>query len=118
MSSPFAAWLQPRLTDSRYFGFIAEDHNGEPVAGVGLMEIDWPPHPSHPDDCRRGYVLNVYVEPQWRGQGIARALMEESDRVFRARKISYAILHATEAGRPLYEQGGWSQTSEMAKQFR
>jgi ribosomal protein S18 acetylase RimI-like enzyme len=117
MSPSFAAWLQPRLEDGRYFGFIAESLDGVPVAGVGLMEIDWPPHPSHPYECRRGYVLNVYVDPSHRGQGIARALMEKSDEAFRERTLSYAILHATDAGRPLYEGLGWSQTSEMAKQF-
>lgn len=117
MLAPFAAWLEPRLADGRYFGFIAEAPGGEAIGGVGLMEIDWPPHPSHPEDARRGYVLNVYVEPRHRGQGVARALMEASDQAFRARAIPYAILHATNAGRPLYERSGWSQTTEMAKQF-
>ena len=117
MSPIFAAWLQPRLEDGRYFGFIAESLDGVPVAGVGLMEIDWPPHPLHPHECSRGYVLNVYVAPSHRGQGIARALMDESDQTFQDRKLSYAVLHATDAGRPLYERIGWSQTSEMAKQL-
>ena len=114
MSPSFATWLRPRLEDGSYFGFIADSSDGKPIAGVGLMEIDWPPHPSHPNDCRRGYVLNLYVDPAFRGRGVARALMERSEQTFRERKIVYAILHATDAGRPLYESSGWSQTSEMA----
>ncbi|MGN6621800.1 MAG: GNAT family N-acetyltransferase [Sphingomonas sp.] len=117
MSPTFAAWLQPRLEDGRYFGFIAEGPDGTPIGGVGLMEIDWPPHPFHPADASRGYVLNVYVASAHRGQGIAQALMVESDRAFRDRNINYAILHATDAGRPLYERIGWTRTSEMAKRF-
>lgn len=114
MAAPFRAWLAPRLVDGRYFGFIAEVQ-GEPVGGVGMMEIEWPPHPLHPTEDRRGYVLNVFVEPLHRKQGIARALMTAAEDEFRRRGISYAILHATAKGMPLYEQGGWLRTSEMAK---
>lgn len=114
MSPSFATWLRPRLEDGRYFGFIADSADGKPIAGVGLMVIDWPPHPSHPTDCRRGYVLNLYVDPAFRGRGVARSLMEKSVQVFREQKIVYAVLHATDDGRPLYESSGWTQTSEMA----
>lgn len=115
MASPFAVWLQPRLADGRYFGFMAEMENGETIGGVGLMEIDWPPHPAHPEDFRRGYVLNVFVEPPYRGRGIARALMEASEKAFQERGVTYAILHSTDAGRPCYEKMNWLLTTEMAK---
>ncbi|MFD1952604.1 GNAT family N-acetyltransferase [Sphingomonas arantia] len=117
MAAPFSAWLQPRLADGRYFGFMAEADDGEAIGGVGLMEIEWPPHPAHPEDCRRGYVLNVFVEPPHRGQGVERALMEASDQAFRDRGIIYAILHSTDAGRPCYERMAWTPTTEMAKRF-
>ncbi|WP_061781464.1 GNAT family N-acetyltransferase [Sphingomonas sanguinis] len=117
MAVPFAAWLGPRLADGRYFGFMAQTGDGEAIGGVGLMEIDWPPHPAHPEDCRRGYVLNVFVEPSYRGQGVARALMEASEAAFQERGVTYAILHSTDAGRPCYEQMDWSPTTEMAKHF-
>ena len=110
----FSEWVAPRLADGRYFGFIAEE-DGEAVAGIGLMEIEWPPHPLHPDSSRRGYVLNVFVKSSHRRKGIARVLMNAADSEFSRRGIVYAILHATEAVRPLYESIGWSKTSEMAK---
>src|SRR5882724_7073237 len=78
-----------------------------------LMEINWPPHPAHPVDDRRGYILNLFVEPEYRGRGVARNLMEASDREFARRGLSYAILHATAMGRPLYERNGWQPTTEM-----
>lgn len=117
MIGPFRHWLAPRLADGRNFGFVAEQMY-EPVGGVGLMEIDWPPHPSHPTDDRRGYVLNVFVEPHKRGQGVALRLMNAAENEFVRRGLTYAILHATEAARPLYERTGWSRTSEMAKLLR
>lgn len=105
MDAPFRAWLEPRLQDGRYFGFIAEN-DGVPVGGVGLIEIDWPPHPLHPTQARRGYVLNVYVDPALRGQGVAGRLMQASDDEFTRRGIVFASLHATEAGAPLYARLG------------
>ena len=42
-------------------------------------------------------------------------LMELGEAEFCKRGVSYGVLHATKMGRPLYEQLGWSATSEMAK---
>ncbi|WP_417432048.1 GNAT family N-acetyltransferase [Kiloniella sp.] len=116
MDVPFRDWLRPRLEDRSYFGFIVENE-GEAIGGIGLMVIDWPPHPSHPQDGRRGYVLNMFVEPDYRGRGVATDLMKAADIEFQRRGIRYAILHATSKGRPLYEHLGWSGTTEMARQY-
>jgi len=110
----FRPWLATRLGDGSYFGYIVED-DGKPIAGIGLMIIEWPPGPSHPTQDKRGYVLNVFVEPSHRKQGIAKALMDRADREFAKRGVAFVVLHATKMGRLLYEQLGWSGTSEMAK---
>lgn len=117
MTEHFRPWLLPRLRDGSYFGFVLEDQ-GRPIAGIGLMLIDWPPHPLHPTQDRRGYVLNVYVEPDYRRRGLARELMRLADAEFARRGVSYCVLHATEQGRPLYRELGWSGTAEMAKVIR
>ncbi len=116
MREPFRVWLRPRIDDGSYFGFVAED-DGESVAGVGLLAIDWPPHSIHPALDRRGYVLNVYVEPTYRRQGIARKLMERAEEELRARGLTFAVLHAADAARPLYESMGWTATAEMSKRL-
>lgn len=114
MTAAFRTWVEPRLNDGSYFGYIAEDR-GAPVAGIGLMIIDWPPHPSHPLEDKRGYVLNVFVEPSHRKQGLGKMLMELGEAEIARRGVSFAVLHATRMGQPLYEQLGWARTSEMAK---
>jgi ribosomal protein S18 acetylase RimI-like enzyme len=116
MTASFRSWLGPRLRDGSYFGSIVEE-GGKAIAGIGLMLIDWPPHPSHPAEDKRGYVLNVYVEPAHRGRGLAKMLMREAEAEFARRGVSFAILHATRMGRPLYEKIGWAQTAEMSKQM-
>jgi predicted acetyltransferase len=60
-------------------------------------------------------VLNVYVEPTHRRRGLAKQLMAMAEAEFARRGVEFAVLHATEAGRPLYQRNGWSQTSEMSK---
>lgn len=117
MTENFREWLKPRLLDGAYFGFVMSE-DGVSVASVGLMLIDWPPHPLHPEQDKRGYVLNVFVEPSHRGRGLAGELMKRADDEFIRRGVSYAVLHATDKGRPLYQKLGWSGTSEMAKAIR
>lgn len=114
MTGAFREWLRPRLATGAYFGWIAALEDQQPVGGVGMMAIDWPPHPSHPLQSARGYILNLFVEPEHRGRGVARALMERTRQEASRRGLDYMILHATEMGRPLYEKLGWRQTSEMS----
>jgi GNAT superfamily N-acetyltransferase len=113
MSAAFRDWLEPRLADGAYFGWIAMD-DSEPIGGLGMMVIDWPPHPSHPTQGARGYILNVFVEPAHRGCGVAKGLMALAMAEGRRRGLQYMILHATAQGRPMYDQLGWAQTSEMS----
>lgn len=113
MTEHFRVWLCRHLADESYFGWIVEE-DGRPVAGLGMMAIDWPPHPSHPTQDKRGYVLNVFVEPEWRGKGLARELMRTATDEARRRGLRHLVLHATRQGRPLYDKLGWAQTSEMA----
>jgi GNAT superfamily N-acetyltransferase len=112
MGAPFRDWLGPRLADGSYFGWIVEEE-GRAIAGLGMMEIDWPPGPAHPTMGKRGYILNVYVEPDRRGQGIATQLMDRANEEARVRGLSYVVLHATEQGQPLYDRLGWKRTNEM-----
>jgi ribosomal protein S18 acetylase RimI-like enzyme len=115
MTENFRPWLEPRLADGSYFGFILSC-DGEPAGGVGLMLIDWPPHPLHPTHDRRGYVLNLFVEPAHRRRGLARTLMQLAEEELTRRGVSLLFLHATEKGRPLYSQLGWTAGSaEMIK---
>ena len=115
-SALYAEWLAPRLADATYFGYLAEDA-GAVVAGVGLRIMDFPPNPNDPTSNRRGFVLDMYVDPAYRGQGIAKRLMVLGEEELRNRGIAYATLQASVAGRPLYEKLGWKATTEMGKKL-
>jgi ribosomal protein S18 acetylase RimI-like enzyme len=113
MTIAFEAWLAPLLATGAYFGWIVMDATGEAVGGLGMMEIDWPPHPRHPQQHKRGYITNVFVEPWLRGSGVGRALMAIAAKDGGRRGLDLIVLHASPLGRPLYERIGWTSGSEM-----
>ena len=62
-------------------------------------------------------ILNMYVERKYRRKGIARALMEAMLAWCRENGFTSVGLHASEEGRPLYEQLGFKPTNEMSLSF-
>lgn len=68
MSAAFSAWLQRKLREGRYVGWLAET-GGAIVAGIGVFLVEWPPHPAHFGPLR-GYVMNAFTEPGHRGSGL------------------------------------------------
>ncbi len=100
------------MTAAEYLAWIAESPDGSPAGGLGLWLMDWPPHMVGPGSPR-GNILNVYTEPQFRRQGIARGLMETALEWCRQHGIRAVILHASDDGRALYEQLGFEATNEM-----
>jgi ribosomal protein S18 acetylase RimI-like enzyme len=112
MSQNFEPWVLQMISEGKYLGWLTED-DGKVVAGAGLLLLDWPPHPLDPHSTQRGYLLNVYVEPEYRRRKLASHLIEYVLAEARRRKIRVVALHSTDEGRPLYESNGFRQTNEM-----
>ena len=95
-----------------YVGWLAETAEGRVVAGAGVTIFAWP---GSPDDTtgRRALVQNVYTEPEFRRQGLARRLMATAIAWCRDQGLRSVSLHASDFGRPLYEDLGFRQTNEM-----
>jgi GNAT superfamily N-acetyltransferase len=112
MSRNFEPWVRPRLEDGRYLGWITVE-DGRAVASAGLLMLEWPPVPLDPAGTIRGYLLNVFVEREYRRRGLARALVEMSIEEARRRGIRVVSLHASDEGRALYERMGFAMKNEM-----
>jgi GNAT superfamily N-acetyltransferase len=112
MSGAFEPWIGEKLAKGRYIGWIAEE-SGRVAGSAGLLILDWPPHPLDPSGHERAYVLNVFVEPDFRKRGLAHELLEHCMAEARRRGIHVITLHASDAGRPVYEGYGFHATSEM-----
>ena len=112
MSRNFEPWVRRMIAEDKYAGWITMD--GElPIGSAGLLILDWAPHFLDPRCDRRGYILNVFVEPEFRGRGIARALTLECMAEAKKRGIAVVALHASKKGRPVYERLGFKMSNEM-----
>ncbi len=118
------AYLREAMPAGVYLGWLA-GFAGEParvVAGAGLVLRRVPPTPVRAADGRtriiegrEGLVLNVYVDPDCRRRGLARRLMDEIIAWGGANGLERLVLHASDDGRPLYEQLGFTATNEMRR---
>jgi len=107
----FDAWIRDKLPAEEYVGWVA-DTNGRNVGGAGLWIMDWPPHPADPTS-QRGCVMNVYVDPVYRRQGLARLMVTALLRWANQHGVRILILNASREGRGLYESLGFTTTNEM-----
>jgi ribosomal protein S18 acetylase RimI-like enzyme len=105
-------WVARMIAADKYVGWITSDGD-RPVASAGMLILDWPPTVMDPDEVHRGYLLNVFVEPEYRRRGLARALVEQCLAEARRRRIGVVALHASDEARPLYESLSFTATSEM-----
>jgi GNAT superfamily N-acetyltransferase len=105
------------LRDQSYVGWLAVDEGGVVIAGAGAHIKPQLPRISY-DGARvvtapLPLAVNVYTEPAWRGQGIARALMKIMMDWAVEQGAERLVLHASDAGRPLYLSLGFEATNEM-----
>ena|SRR5215469_11262403 len=95
-----------------YAAWLAEDANGTVIGGGGIVVADWPGFPGE-DHAKRGWILNMYTEPRARRQGVAKKLMQAMMEWCRSEGYGSVSLHASAAGRPVYESLGFQPTNEM-----
>lgn len=116
MAKASARALPLAMAGGFFHGWLAEV-DGRVVAGGGVFVTPWL---SHPGDllCRKATVLNVYTDPEYRRQGIARKLMKTILAWCRSEGFHEVFLHASHEGRPLYEGLGFQVGNEMKLKLR
>jgi len=112
MTAKFLPWLEAKMVSGEYLAWLAVTDGDIALAGAGLWLMDWPAHMlgSSP---RRGNILNVYTEPEFRRRGLARELMQAALDWCKINRIDLVILHASSEGRALYESLGFQAGNEM-----
>jgi GNAT superfamily N-acetyltransferase len=79
------------------------------VVGVGGIVIyRKPAQPLSPVGVE-GYILNMLTVSEWRGKGVASAIVERLLDCAREAGAGLVWLRATEQGRPVYERFGFAQ---------
>jgi len=116
MAAKFRVWLGERMRSGDYLAWLACAPEGAIAAGTGLWLMDWLPHMVG-KGARRGNIVNVYTEAGFRRRGLARVLMEAALAWCQKNGVDTVILHASPAGRSLYESMGFEATNEMRIRF-
>jgi len=96
------AYLRRALADGTYRGWRAVTGEGRVAAGGGIAIVPWPGSPDDPA-AWRGWIQNVYTEPEFRYRGLARRIMEAIVDWCRGEGFYAVSLHASIFGRPLYD---------------
>jgi len=117
MSESLDGYFRQAMADGSYRAYLAADANGSVVAGGAIALPVLPPSPDNLS-FHRAMILNVYTEPEWRRQGIARKLMVVMIEWCSQQGFQYVDLHASKDGRSLYEQLGFTPTSETRLRLR
>src|SRR5262249_33244428 len=105
-------WLRQALADGSYRAWLAQAPDRRVAAGGGVLISSWP---ARPEDfhTQRALILNVYTEPEFRRQGLARGVMLLIIQWLREQGLASVVLHASDEGRSLYESLGFEPTNEM-----
>ena len=111
MAAAFVPYAYETMPRGELLGWIAEV-DATPIGGVAVVLQRNPPSVRNPRGTV-GYILNMYVVPEFRRRGVARGLVETAVATLRERGVGGVTLHASEQGRPLYEQLGFKPSSEM-----
>lgn len=95
----FVAWVA--LVNSEIIGTSGVVMFEKPPVYGNLLGLD-------------AYIMNIYTVSNWRGKGVATALLREIIRYVKTTEARRIWLHATEDGKRLYEKFGFvSTTKEM-----
>lgn len=113
-SEPFFA---KGLLTGTYRGWLVENEEKKVIAGGGIVIFDYHSSPLDPFP-KRPMVVNMYTEPEYRRQGLARKLMDIMIEWCRKEGFGSVLLHSSTEGRSLYESLGFKQTNEMRLMLR
>jgi GNAT superfamily N-acetyltransferase len=111
MAAKFLPWVEAKMRADEYLAWFAVSADGKIAAGAGLWLMEWPAHML--GSSRRGNIINVYTEPEFRRLGLSRRLMHPVLDWCRSNRIHLVILHASPEGRALYESLGFRPSNEM-----
>ena len=111
-SEEFCSYSRDYFLNGQHTTVLAIDENdGKPIGCATLCYMELMPTFSHPTG-RRAHLMNVYTAPDYRGQGMARRMVEMLIEEARRRGVTEISLDATASGRPLYRKLGFQDSEE------
>ncbi|ACI59361.1 ribosomal protein S18 acetylase RimI-like enzyme [Rhizobium leguminosarum] len=89
------------------------------IAGSASCQLHQSPFPEVIREEQRlhGYIWSVYVADAFRRRGIASALTNKAAGYLKSIGCTTAVIHASDAGEPVYRAAGFELAKEMRLQF-
>lgn len=105
-------YLQTEMKSGTFIAYIAVV-NGETVSISGVTFFQRPPYIGNLGG-KEAYILNMYTRPDYRGNGLAKKLLQHCITECKANEIKRIWLHSSKDGQPLYRKIGFtSKPNEM-----
>jgi ribosomal protein S18 acetylase RimI-like enzyme len=112
-----SAYFARAIPGGEFQGWLAVTPDGEPVSTCGLVIDQHPPGPGNLSG-KTGYIMNVVTHPAYRRRSLARRLVQATLAWLSEHDVQRAELHATDMGRPLYEELGFAAHTGMRLEMR
>lgn len=104
-------FFEKKIADGSLVEWLLEDH-GTVVATAAILFMEFPPTYTNPAGIK-GYITNIYTDPEYRGKGIASGMLDRLAEEARKRGVKSLWLHASGPGRPVYERFGFAETDRF-----
>lgn len=108
-------FFENQLTSHQYVQWLVEEDN-KVIATGAIQFISFPPSYFNPTGIR-GYILNMYTHPDYRGKGIAKQLVNETLKEAQSREVQHIFLISSEMGKPLYKKIGFKENDIYMEYF-
>ncbi|MEK4974705.1 GNAT family N-acetyltransferase [Niallia sp. FSL R7-0648] len=108
-------YLQKVLLNNEFISYMAET-NGVPVSISGMVLFKRPPYLENLQGIE-AYILNMYTVPEYRGNGLAKRLLEHCIEEGKKSGVKRIWLHASEDGEHLYKKMGFTAKKNEMELF-
>lgn len=107
---PLNEFFEKYMKDDSMIEWIAEI-NHQIVGTSAIIFYEFPPSFSNPSGIQ-GYIANMYTAPEYRGMGIARALINHLVEEAKKRNVAELWLIASDMGKPVYSKYGFREAKD------
>ena len=114
VSEEMTSFFTRKMGDGSMVEWVAEE-NGEIIATSAILFYEFPPSIDFPNG-NKGYIANMYTKPEYRGRGIATALIGKLTEEAKARGITRLWLSASNDGKPVYIKCGFEVADWVMEQ--
>ncbi|MCU9601949.1 GNAT family N-acetyltransferase [Pallidibacillus thermolactis] len=100
-------FFKNRFMEDSIIQYLVED-SGEIIATGAVIFYEFPPSFTNISGIR-AYIANMYTKDEYRGQGLAKKILNKLIEEVKAKGLTKIFLQASEMGRPVYKKVGFHE---------